>query len=92
MKTRREVRNISINSPCAIDVSGASVVKTAEIFQGNMTETSALAQIAPINCEGLRKRLRIQGSWPAMQRPNVTCDFVSIAAPKNSGYTHGRIE
>ena len=69
----KQVKNISIKSPCATLVPGLNVVFTSEIGPGNMTDTMAAEEMAPRICAGNRMRPRIGGRAEERTRPRVTC-------------------
>jgi len=73
VNTSSHVRNISIKTPCVIDVVGLSVVFTALMSPGNMHDTRPAATMPARSCVGRKMIPRVQGSLPARHKPNVTC-------------------
>ena len=71
VRTSSAVKNISIKSPCAIDVPPVNLVWTDRV-PGNMHKTSAAATIPPSICGGNKSAPRIGGSAPARTKPSVT--------------------
>jgi hypothetical protein len=65
------VYTISRNTPCATNVSGASLVCTISMSIGAMQLTTAAAQIAPSSCAGNKIKPRKGGSAPASTIPSV---------------------
>ena len=71
VKTSWAVQNISMKSPCEIEVPAASVVDTLSP-PGKRAETTAEADIAPKSCEMATSRPRPQVKAPIRHMPNVT--------------------
>ena len=71
VKTRREVRNISRKTPCAIEVPEPSVVLTFR-GPGRMADTTPAAAIPASICERKQRMARVEVRAPISQRPRVT--------------------
>lgn len=73
-KTSSAVMNISMNSPWAMDVSGANVVLTVEMPLGppNMADTSPPAHMHARSCDGIKNAVRVHGILPPRLRPRAT--------------------
>jgi hypothetical protein len=75
--TSSAVRNISIKTPCAIEVPFVRVVRTLN-GPGKMHFTTPAAAMPATIWVGKKKAARIHGSWSAIDKPSVTCRGVSI--------------
>jgi hypothetical protein len=66
------VKNISMNKPRTVDVSGLSIVRT-ESGPGKSVDTTPAAAIAPRICEIMRSAALIQPMAPMSAIAMVTC-------------------
>jgi hypothetical protein len=78
--TRRDVKNISMNNPCEMDVPPPKTEFARAMLTGNMAETRPPAQREAISCTGKKMTPRSQGSCPDRQSPTVIYKNISIAA------------
>lgn len=72
VKTRRDVRNISRKTPCAIEVLAPRVVETLK-GPGRMADTTAAALIPASICAIKHRIARVAVRAPTRYRPRVTC-------------------
>jgi hypothetical protein len=80
VNTSSHVRNISMKTPCTIDVPGLSVVFTVLMSPGNMHDTRPAAVIPARSCVGMKMIPRVQGSRPARHTPSVTCSCQPVSS------------